>query len=131
MTEAGNSRPGPREAPSWRRAAIAAVAAVVALSPVGIGGAPAGADAGAQASRAARVSISSIAFMPKVLHVRRGTTVTFANTSRTTHTATRRGSFDTGVIRPGRSATLRFRRKGSFAYFCRVHPFMHGKIVVG
>jgi plastocyanin len=26
---------------------------------------------------------------------------------------------------------VRFTQKGTFAYHCTIHPFMHGKIVVG
>ena len=34
-------------------------------------------------------------------------------------------------INSGKSAAVRFQRKGTFAYHCKIHPFMHGKIVVG
>jgi plastocyanin len=123
-------RPGRRGFPGWRAFAIAIAATVMALSLIGIHDALARPGGKAEASRAGGVHISTVVYMPKVLHVRRGTTVTWTNESQTTHTATRRGSFDTGVIRPGRSASVKFTQKGTFSYFCRVHPFMHGKIVV-
>jgi plastocyanin len=78
----------------------------------------------------ARVEIDDFAFHPRRLNVGRGTRVVFANRDGTAHTATRRGSFNTGRIRPGRSAALRFGRSGTYAYHCSIHPFMHGKIVV-
>ena len=56
--------------------------------------------------------------------------MTFANRSKVAHTATREGSFDTGVIAPGESATVGFKRRGTFTYACTIHPRMHGKIVV-
>jgi plastocyanin len=115
---------------AWRWIVIGAAAAVMALSLTGLGNAMAKVGSEALASRSARVTITTVAFQPKTLHVSRGTTVTFFNSSKTSHTATRRGSFETGVIKPGKSASIRFTKKGTFSYFCRIHPFMHGTIVV-
>jgi len=81
-------------------------------------------------ARAVRVDISGFAFHPHALRVKRGTKVVFANSDSTAHTATRRGSFNTGHIRPGHSITVKLRRAGVYAYHCTIHPFMHGKIVV-
>jgi plastocyanin len=80
---------------------------------------------------AGKVQIRGFKFKPGTIHVRRGTKVVFSNSSGTAHTATRRGSFDTGVIRPGHAAAVVFGRAGTYAYHCTIHPFMHGKIVVG
>jgi plastocyanin len=117
--------------PGWRRAAAVAVAAVLGLSLAGIGGALASADGGATASRAAGVKIAGFSYKPATLRVAKGTRVTFANNSNTAHTATRAGSFTTGRIKPGKAATIRFARKGTFAYHCTIHPFMRGKVIVG
>ncbi len=76
------------------------------------------------------MDISGFAFHPHALRVKRGTKVVFANSDSTAHTATRRGSFNTGHIRPGHSITVKLRRAGVYAYHCTIHPFMHGKIVV-
>ena len=84
----------------------------------------------AQASAAKSVSIVNFAFKPGTLKVKRGARVTFKNTTTgTTHTATS-GSFNTKHIAPGTSKTVRFNKKGTFAYHCEIHPFMKGKIVV-
>ena len=84
----------------------------------------------AEASRAKTVRIANFAFHPATLTIARGTRVAFANASRVTHTATRAGVFDTRRIKPGTSAVVRFRQRGTFRYHCKIHPFMHGKIVV-
>src|SRR6476659_3808020 len=55
---------------------------------------------------------------------------TAAATANTTHTATKAGSFDTKGIAPGKSKTVQFDKRGTFAYHCKIHPFMKGKIVV-
>ncbi|MGE5283151.1 MAG: cupredoxin domain-containing protein [Chloroflexota bacterium] len=81
-------------------------------------------------SKKVKVEIDNFAYHPPTLRIRRGTRVVFANRDKASHTATRRGSFDTGTIRPGHSATVRFNRRGTFKYVCTIHPFMHGKIVV-
>ena len=65
------------------------------------------------------------------LEVAKGTKVVFSNSSATAHTATDKGAFDSGRIKPGRSFAVRFKQKGTFRYHCEIHPFMHGKIVVG
>jgi len=113
---------------SW--VAIAVVAALLALSLAGIQDALARPAGEALASRGASVDINHFAFHPPTLHVAKGSTVDFVNSSTVTHTATRAGSFDSGRIKPGKSVAIRFARKGTFAYHCTIHPFMHGKIVV-
>jgi plastocyanin len=85
----------------------------------------------AGASGAKTVSISHFEFHPHTLNVAKGTRVVFANNSGTAHTATDAGAFDTGHIKPGRAVAVRFTQKGTFSYHCEIHPFMHGKIVVG
>ena len=84
----------------------------------------------ATASGAKRVDIANFAFHPPTLRVKRGGRVVFANSSNVAHTATRAGSFDTHKIKPGTSKAVRFESKGTFAYHCKIHPFMKGKIVV-
>ncbi len=105
--------------------------ALVALSLAGLlasrGGA---AEPTAGASAAKTVSIVNFAFKPATLKVRRGARVTFSNTSNTTHTATRGSSFDTRRIAPGTAKTVQLNQRGSFAYHCKIHPFMKGRIVV-
>lgn len=85
---------------------------------------------GAEASATKTVEIRNFAFHPATLKVDRGTRVSFANASKVPHTATRTKGFDTRRIAPGSSAAVRFKRSGTFAYHCKIHPTMRGKIVV-
>jgi plastocyanin len=85
----------------------------------------------ASASGTKTVSISHFEFRPHTLNVVKGAKVVFSNSSGTAHTATDAGAFDTGHIKPGHSVAVRFTQKGTFSYHCEIHPFMHGKIVVG
>jgi plastocyanin len=85
--------------------------------------------ASAQASGAKGVTIKGLAFHPPTLEVKRGAKVAFANSDNTTHTASS-SSFDTKRIAPGETKVVRFNKRGTFAYHCKIHPFMKGKIVV-
>jgi len=100
-----------------------AVLAVAALQ----GGRAIGATATASGARS--VDIDHFAFHPPTLRVQRGARVAFANSSNVAHTASS-GSFDTKKIAPGTSVTVKFASKGTFAYHCKIHPFMKGRIVV-
>lgn len=109
--------------------AIAALAVAALQGGRAIGATVDARGATATASGAKGVDISHFAFHPPTLHVKRGGKVTFTNSQNVTHTASS-GSFDTKGIAPGSSVTVRFSRRGTFAYHCKIHPFMKGKIVV-
>lgn len=114
----------------WLTGAIVLAGVVFGLSPSGIGSGAAAAGGGAQAGRTVTVGIVNFAYRPASLTIGKGSTVVFRNSSGTAHTATRGGSFTTGRIKAGRSASIRFGQRGTFAYHCTIHPFMKGKIVV-
>jgi plastocyanin len=114
----------------WQAIAVALAAVAFGLALAGMRSAIASAGGTAQASRAATVDINHFAYHPPTLTIGAGSKVVFSNTSGTAHTATRKGSFSTGHIKPGTSVSVRFTQKGTYAYHCTIHPFMHGKIVV-
>lgn len=104
------------------RSLVAATIAIVAALAVGGGVALA-------ATRA--VSISGFAFAPASITINAGDRVTWTNSDAVAHTATaRNGSFDTGDIGPGQSASVRFTQPGTYAYICTPHPTMTGTIRV-
>ncbi|WP_052229913.1 cupredoxin domain-containing protein [Streptomyces sp. CT34] len=72
------------------------------------------------------------AAMPSSLTVRKGTTVTWTNHDRAPHTVTSSGSgsLNSPVLRKGGSYTFTFKSTGTFSYYCKIHPFMHGTVVV-
>ncbi len=123
MTAAG-SRPG------WQKVFAVLAVVIFALALAGIRGASAAGEGDATASRAFSVDINHFAFHPATLRISPGSKVVFSNSSGIAHTATRKGNFSTGHIKPGKSVTISFGQKGTFAYHCTIHPFMHGKIVV-
>lgn len=77
------------------------------------------------------VSISGYAFSPETVTVDVGDTVTFVNDADETHTVTTYdSSFDSGKLQHKGTFSFRFLRPGTYLYYCRIHPEMHGTIVV-
>jgi plastocyanin len=77
------------------------------------------------------VTIADFHFTPPSTTVHVGDTITWTNDGPSSHTATARdGSFDTGTLSKGQSASHTFTKPGTFAYVCTIHPFMHGTITV-
>lgn len=71
-------------------------------------------------------------FSPKPIQVTVGSTVTWANNTAITHTATSdTGAWGTGNIAPGAtSSAISFPTAGTFTYHCAIHPSMTGSVVV-
>ena len=70
----------------------------------------------------------NFAFKPGTLKVKRGARVTFANTSNTTHTATKGGTFDTKRIAPGKSkVTVQFDKRGHLRLPLQDPPLHEGQ----
>jgi plastocyanin len=87
--------------------------------------------AAAPAPSAPAVAIKDFAFAPATVTVIAGQTVRFVNRDEEAHTVTAKdGSFDSGGLDTGASWTHRFDRPGRYAYFCSLHPYMTGTIVV-
>ncbi len=77
------------------------------------------------------VTIVDFAFNPATTTIHVGDTITWTNTGSQPHTATANNhSFDTGILNKGQSASHTFTQAGTFSYYCTVHPYMHGTIVV-
>jgi plastocyanin len=82
------------------------------------------------ATQVARVRIVDFAFRPRNLTIVRGTVVRWVNRGARTHTTTSNTSLWNHRLVPGETFRRRFRRRGSFAYHCSIHPQMTGTITV-
>jgi plastocyanin len=71
-------------------------------------------------------------YSPSPFTVKVGTTVTWVNKDGTTHTVTSQGSnlFDSGNVPPGGTFKFTFTQAGTYQYYCTIHPFMKGTVVV-
>src|SRR3954452_21897570 len=107
---------------------VLAVAAATML--LAFAGGP-GAMAGTSAKKSVGVTIKNFAYHGKTGHVSKGTKVVWHNKDGATHTATKKGVFNTGKIKHNQSKAIVFKRKGKFGFICTIHPSMHGTIVVG
>jgi len=93
--------------------------------------APAGAGLLAHTSADPADTISDFQFTPATLTVHVGDTITWTNNGPAPHSATAYDhSFDTGLLQKRQSASHTFTTAGTFTYFCTVHPYMHGTVVV-
>ncbi len=71
------------------------------------------------------------AFKPLRTKVKAGTAVTWTNTGKLPHDATAvDGSWTTGEIAPGASATVTIAKPGTYTYICKDHPWSFGQLVV-
>ncbi len=77
-------------------------------------------------------------FDPESLLVKVGTTVVWTNEDSASHTVTSgdpsagpSGEFDSGLIKPGNTFKQTFTKGGTTSYYCTLHPWMTGKVIVG
>jgi plastocyanin len=84
-----------------------------------------------QARKAEKVEIAEFTYSPDPVVVQVGGKVTWKNDDNAPHTATADdGSFETGVMETGKTGSVTFKEAGTFTYFCKIHPFMHGTVEV-
>jgi plastocyanin len=77
------------------------------------------------------VHIRGFAFVPASVHVVAGTAVRFVNDDSEAHTVTASDkSFDSAGLDTGDGWTHVFSSVGTFSYFCALHPYMKGSVVV-
>jgi len=76
-------------------------------------------------------------FLPYEVRVDVGDTVTWVNDDTAAHTTTAgspvegpSGVFDSGLVMAGSSFSFTFNEAGTYEYFCAVHPWMSGVVIV-
>jgi plastocyanin len=94
--------------------------------------APSGAAHAAPVS--AEVDQRSLSFVPGVIAVSPGSTVTFTNSDHVMHNVFHPpkggNAFDLGLFGPGERRSVEFGSEGAYVIFCHVHPEMSGYVVV-
>ncbi len=129
---------GPRRALAVTAATLA-LALAAAVPAAALGGAPAASVRTLPAVRTHRrapahatVIISNFMFHPMRLVVRPGERIVVRNKDSVVHTLTATdGRFSTGHIPAHGSRSIRAPRvKGTYHYYCAIHQFMTGTIVV-
>jgi plastocyanin len=70
-------------------------------------------------------------FVPERLEVAVGDRITWTNRDIVPHTVTAKGAgIESGELTQGKSWTYVARKPGEIQYLCRLHPVMHGVLVV-
>lgn len=78
-----------------------------------------------------QVVIEGDRYHPMMLRVPRGTTVTWTNEESELHSVTFRNRMaDSGLLKEGQTFRYTFQTTGTYAYYCSVHPSMHGIVIV-
>ncbi|EBA14665.1 copper-binding protein, plastocyanin/azurin family [Roseobacter sp. SK209-2-6] len=78
-----------------------------------------------------RVEIRRFTYSAEVLIIKAGDRVEWVNADFAPHTATAEdGSWGSGELAKGESASLAFDQPGTFPYFCAFHPHMTATIIV-
>ena len=80
-----------------------------------------------------QVVIDQHMFMPASLTIHPGDKVTWINKDTDPHTVTSDDhgkTFHSDALDTGQSYSLTFSTAGTFGYYCAVHPYMQGTIVV-
>ena len=79
----------------------------------------------------ASVNMQNFAFSPSSVTVSAGTKVTWANEDSSPHTiVSDNGTFASQPISKGESYSFTFPEKGTFAYYCSIHPSMKAVVIV-
>ena len=105
----------------------------LSLALVAVVAAPVGAREPVRAPRGGTVHVNmrDNHFAPRSITIDRGTSVQWVNRGDNDHTSTANGgAWSSGTLNPGESFTRRFRRTGTFAYHCNIHPLMTATITV-
>jgi len=133
------TEPAPMSGPSLARSrrrrfllSILILGAGLGLA-AGLGHSPGWLGARASAAEAREVVIDNYNFAPGSLTVPVGTTVTWVNRDETPHTVVAGDnprSFKSGGLDTDDKFSFTFAKPGTYDYFCTVHPYMTGKIVV-
>jgi len=119
----------PRRLPA---ALVVLAVPIVALIAVLVTRAVAGpTDATVAKTDAHSIVIKNFSFHPLTLTVTKGTTIKVTNADGTTHTfSARNGSFNTGDLSGGTQRAITLNRAGTFSYYCKIHNYMTGTLVV-
>jgi plastocyanin len=83
------------------------------------------------AAALATVTIDDFTYRPSTLTVTAGQTVRFLNDDQEAHTITSTsGIFDSAGVDTHGTWTYTFKKPGRYTYYCELHPYMKGTIIV-
>lgn len=106
------------------RPALVIGAMAIAVGVLPLRGASAGADH--------LVEMKGVSFVPEEIQIAVGDSLTWVNQDEDKHDpASKTGEFDSPTLQKGQTFTVTFDQPDTIQYFCKVHTYMQGQIVVG
>lgn len=69
-------------------------------------------------------------FVPDIITIKVGTSVTLINKDKYAHTLIARGSLKYNVLNPEESYTYTFNEQGEFGFYAKLNPAFTGKVIV-
>jgi plastocyanin len=118
-----------RRPPTWVLVLAVPVVALIAVVATRAAKGPSSSTVAAGGAHA--VVVKNFAFHPPKLTAARGSVIEVTHDDGVTHTLSARdGSFSTGNLGSGKTATIALEKAGTFRYFCQIHTFMTGTMVV-
>jgi plastocyanin len=112
----------------WKIVAPVLAAVLAAAAPEVLSAGDMAAQAGPQP---AAIQIDNFHYTPPSLVVAPGTTVTWTNADDSPHTVREKdGKFKSAALDTDDTFSQTFAAPGEYEYFCSIHPYMTGKIVV-
>lgn len=108
---------------------------LLALLFVLLGLAGCGSSSGVRSTSSAAVhaTIKNFAFIPSTIHVRLGQTIEWTNEDAPPHNVTYVSGpkfRSSGTLRTGARFSIDVTQAGTIRYYCSIHPWMNGTIVV-
>lgn len=104
------------------------ILAALLIAQAGPSAAPAAMTA---ATPAVVVHLKNYKYAPAVVRIKPGETVEWINDDNDAHTVdSTTKAFDSGGLDQNDTFTHAFTSAGSFAYFCSLHPYMKGVVIV-
>ena len=80
---------------------------------------------------AVTIAVSDFKFKPATVTITAGQSVRFVNRDQEAHTVTASdNSFDSAGLDTGGAWTHTFTRPGRYTYYCELHPYMKGTVIV-
>jgi plastocyanin len=82
---------------------------------------------------ATTITIENFRFSPAEVTIPAGSVVRWVNKDDVPHTATAKGkepAFDSKMLDTDDGFSFEFKRPGTYAYYCKVHPHMTARVIV-
>ena len=121
--------------PVMKRSSAAKVASLLALLFVALALAGCGSSSSSSTSTSAAVhaTIKNFAFIPTTIHVTIGQTIEWTNEDAPPHNVTYVSGPEfrsSGTLNTGATFSVEVTQAGTIHYYCSIHPWMKGTIVV-